>query len=158
MGMSPERFTLYFMSVLIALVIVRVAWLYFDSSDPPEQRAMLHPSSKRELDAQVSVSSGKRPAFVLCYAEWCPNCAVAREEFSKLLACALESPSPLLATFSMVDIDKVPEIVQEYDIASIPMVLMFEGRGNMRKLSQDSGSGGFPAEIRSAIGDRSFNC
>ena len=156
--MTPERFTMYFMSLLICLITIRVAWLYFDP-DPPRQQTMLHPSSMRDLNRHLSSSSARRPVFVMCYASWCPNCSAARMEFSNVFECALNDPGAVPATFAMVDIDQVPEIVRMHAIDSVPMVLMFQGLRKMKKLKQDIGPNGFTREIREVIGgDRSLNC
>ena len=146
------------MSLLICLVTIRVAWLYFDP-DPPRQETMLHPSSMRDLGRSLSSSSDRRPVFVMCYASWCPNCSAARVEFSNTFECASKDPETLPSTFVMADIDQVPEIVRMHAIDSIPMVLMFRGSNEMKKLKQDIGPDGFTREIREVIGgDRSFNC
>lgn len=64
----------------------------------------------------------KQPGKVLvdCYAEWCPPC--------KLLAPIVDELSEELTdiAFYKLDIDKSPAIVIEYDIASIPTLLLFE--------------------------------
>jgi thiol-disulfide isomerase/thioredoxin len=62
------------------------------------------------------------PSAVMFYADWCPDCRRFKPTFATL---ADEYGKRI--SFLAVDVARLPELEQRYDIGMIPTVLLFQG-------------------------------
>ena len=69
-------------------------------------------------DLEESIKEGK--ALVDCYATWCGPC--------KMMAPIIDEVAKEIdsVNFYKVDIDNAPEVADQYEIFSIPTLLLFE--------------------------------
>lgn len=67
------------------------------------------------------VLASDRPVVVDFYAGWCMPCRQLEPEID-----ALSEKWESRFRFAKVDVDRAPELAQEYEVLSIPTVLLFE--------------------------------
>jgi len=98
-------------------------------------------TSEKEFDAMLKQ---KNPMVVKFFATWCGPCKQSKPKFEELSNDASLSA----ITFLEVDVDKYPKISKEYDVNSMPTVLLFS---NGAVVDKHIGGG---ADFKSAVSQK----
>jgi thioredoxin 1 len=86
-------------------------------------------STLEEFQAVLEKAKKDRPVFVMFSGSFCPPCKVIKPYFIKASKQVTE------ITFVIVDIVDGAEIAEEYDIRSIPAILVFIGSKIVSRMS-----------------------
>jgi len=72
-----------------------------------------------QQDNWQSIESSAKPVLVDFWAEWCPPCRLLAPTFERLAANYGNE-----INFAQVNVDEYPELASQYDIRSIPTLLL----------------------------------
>lgn len=85
-----------------------------------------------QLDAALAASAG-RPVLLEFYADWCPSCLVWKQEvFSRADVQAALVPVVLLKVDATELTPDVQAMLEQYGLAGLPALLVFDTRGEER--------------------------
>ena len=97
---------------------------------------------------QKEVLEDKGNVFVDFYADWCGPCRLTSPIIEEL------SNEYTDIKFLKVDVDKNPELAQQYSIFSIPTFMIFKDGKPVSQFVGAMGKEGFLNEIKKAIGNQ----
>lgn len=87
-------------------------------------------------DFRTEVLESDRPVVVDFYADWCMPCRQLGPEIE-----ALSEQWDGRVRFAKLDVDRAPELAQQYGVFSIPTVVLFvEGKAKVRTMGAKPGS------------------
>ena len=82
--------------------------------------------------AEETPFRGQRPAVVEFFATWCPHCQAMKPILEKV-----ESQYRGKVDFYQIDIDKQPEITDDFDIEGTPTIFYYPTKGQpIRKMGE----------------------
>ncbi len=94
-----------------------------------------------------SIGSSEQPIVVDFWAEWCGPC--------KMIAPALEEIASEQAgklTVAKLNVDENPDTARQYDVMSIPTLLVFQGGEPVKRLVGAKGKGQLLQDLSEFIG------
>ena len=82
--------------------------------------------------AEETPFRGKRPAVVEFFATWCPHCQAMKPVLERV-----EAQYDGKVDFYQIDIDKQPEITDDFDIEGTPTIFYYPVKGRpIRKMGE----------------------
>ncbi len=121
------------MKILFSLLLV----LLFSSCQKvspitENQHSVWKPYSK---EAVVESIANKKPVVIDFYADWCPNCHVLEKHvFSRPeIQAQLAHVTALRADVSNQEDDHVQEIIQEYELQGVPIIVFLDNQGQEKQ-------------------------
>ena len=97
-------------------------------------------------DFEKEITNHKGYALVDCWATWCQPC--------RMMAPVLESAEKQLGSqinFTKVDVDEQQQLAAEFDIMSIPTLVVFKDGKPVKRMSGYRPLDAFVEELKSAV-------
>ncbi len=76
-----------------------------------------------------SIKESTKPMVIKAFASWCPHCAVMKPIFEQL-----EQDLGKQYIFAEFDIDKAPELTQQFAITSIPAFIFIKNKSEVGRV------------------------
>ena len=67
-------------------------------------------------------NAGDKPVFVKFGAEWCGNCEMIADKLDEVATATGDK-----AVFLKVDVDEAEDVAEEYEVTSLPRMILFKG-------------------------------
>ena len=68
------------------------------------------------------INAGDKPVFVKFGAEWCGNCEMIADKLDEVATATGDK-----AVFLKVDVDEAEDVAEEYEVTSLPRMILFKG-------------------------------